>query len=126
MGKLLIADDSAPLLEALEYILGRNGYEVKTLKSAAGIYKEIDEFHPDLLILDIFLGDEDGRNICRHIRDTIFNNQLRILLFSAFPKYLEGYQSYGADDFIEKPFELKGLIDKIQSILHWQLTTSVI
>jgi DNA-binding response OmpR family regulator len=123
MGKLLIADDSVALLEALKYVLGRNGYEVKTLNNADTIYKEIDEFQPDLLILDIFLGDEDGREICEQIR-TI--SDLRILLFSAFPKYLENYKSYGADDFIEKPFELKDLMNKIESILRWQLVPSAV
>jgi len=126
MGKLLIADDSAPLLEALKYILERNGYEVRTLDNASNIYNEIDEFQPDLLILDIFLGDEDGREICKEIRYTFENTDLRILLFSAFPKHLENYKSYGADDFIEKPFELRNFMEKIQSILHWQLVPSIV
>ena len=71
MSKLLIVDDSAALLEAMKYILERNGYTVKTLNNASNIYKEIDEFQPDLLILDIFLGDEDCKEICKKLRTTV-------------------------------------------------------
>jgi FixJ family two-component response regulator len=42
-------------------------------------------------------------------------------VFSASPKTLEDYKSYYADDFIEKPFDLKNLVEKIKSVLHWQL-----
>ncbi|MEO8763423.1 MAG: response regulator [Ginsengibacter sp.] len=126
MAKLLIADDSVPLLETLRYILQRNGYEVKTLSSADNIQQEINDFQPDLLIIDIFLGDDDGRDICQQIRKINRNSDLKILLFSAFPQHLQGYKSYGADDFIEKPFELKNLMEKIKSILCHQLVSSAV
>ena len=63
MSKLLIVDDSAALLEVMKNILERNGYIVKTLNKTAGIFNEIREFQPDLLILDIYLAGEDGREI---------------------------------------------------------------
>src|SRR6476660_1912998 len=92
MSKLLIVDDSVALLESLKYILERNGYTVKTLNNTYNIYEEINEFQPDLLILDIFLVSEDGREIYKELRNIIENKDLRILMFSSFPKNAEDYQ----------------------------------
>ena len=68
MNKLLIVDDSAVLLESMKNILERVGYTVKTLLRAGDIFREILIFNPDLLILDIGLDDEDGRDVCRKIK----------------------------------------------------------
>ena len=119
MSKLLIVDDSAALLEVMKNILERNEYIVKTLNSATDIYREISEFQPDLLILDIYLGGKDGREICREIRKNAETNHLCILVFSASPNTLEDYKSYCADDFIEKPFDITTLVEKIKSVLDY-------
>ena len=119
MSKLLIVDDSIALLEVMKNILERNGYTVKTLNRTPGIYKEIIEFQPDLLILDIFLAGEDGREICKELRKNVETKDVCILVFSASPKTLEDYISYSADDFIEKPFDITKLVEKIKSVLDY-------
>ena len=118
MSKLLIVDDSAALLEVMKNILERNGYIVKTLSKTPAIYKEISEFQPDLLILDIYLAGEDGREICKAIRKNVETKHVCILVFSASPKTLEDYKNYYADDFIEKPFDITNLLRKIKSVLN--------
>src|SRR5450432_4812434 len=105
MSKLLIVDDSDALLEVMKNILERNKHTVNTLNSAKDIYKEIGKFQPDLLILDIFLAGKDGREICREIKRNVETEHTCILVFSASPAKLKEYKSYGADDFIEKPFD---------------------
>ena len=119
MSKLLIVDDSVALLEVMKNILERNEYTVKTLNSATNIYKEISEFQPDLLILDIYLAGEDGREICKAIRKNVETRHVCILVFSASPKTLEDYKSYYADDFIEKPFDITNLVEKIKLVLDY-------
>ena len=118
MSKLLIVDDSADLLKTMKYILERRDYTVRTLINADNIYQEINEFQPDLLILDILVAGDDGREICRKLKKPAQNNELPVLVFSASPKLLEDFKSYDADDFIEKPFELKDLFEKIKSGLN--------
>jgi DNA-binding response OmpR family regulator len=118
MGKLLIMDDSADLLNALKYILEHIGHTVKTLLNADDIYREISEFQPDLLILDIFVDGKDGREICKELRKSVENKDLPVLVFSSYTKTLEDYKSYYADDYIEKPFELKSLVEKITLVMN--------
>ena len=117
MSKLLVVDDSTDLLDAMELILEQKGYTVKTLPGNTNIFKEITDFSPDLLILDIFLAGTDGRDICRELRKIVENKYLSIIMFSASPKALEDYQSYGADDYLEKPFGINNLIEKIEHVL---------
>jgi DNA-binding response OmpR family regulator len=117
MSKLLIVDDSTALLEVMQNILERNDYIVKTLNRPSGIFKEIKEFKPDMLILDIYLAGEDGREICKKLRNNLETKDLCILVFSASPKTLEDYKGYHADDFIEKPFDISVLVEKIKSVL---------
>ena len=118
MNKLLIVDDSTDLLEAMEMILLQKGYLVKTLPGCDNIYKEIEDFNPDLLILDIFLAGIDGREMCKELRKVIRNKYLCIIIFSASPKALENYKFYGADDYLEKPFGIANLVEKIELVLN--------
>ncbi len=118
MSKLLIVDDSDALLEVMTNILERNGYVVRTLSRAKDVYKAIDEFKPDLLILDIFLAGEDGREICKELRKKAETKDLCVLVFSASPKNLENYQEYDANDVIEKPFDISLLMEKIEKVLQ--------
>ncbi len=118
MSKLLIVDDSDALLEVMTNILERNGYVVRTLSRAKDVYKAIDEFKPDLLILDIFLAGEDGREICKELRKNPETKDLCVLVFSASPKNLENYKEYDADDVIEKPFDISLLMEKIEKVLQ--------
>ena len=120
MSKLLIVDDSPALLQALKYILEGNDYIVKTLNNVDDIYNEIHDFQPDLLMLDIFLDGEDKREICKELRAAVENKDLRIIVLSSFPKQIEDYKNYCIDDFLEKPFELKSLMEKIKSLLCLQ------
>ena len=119
MSKLLIVDDSTALLEVMKNILERSDYTVRTLNRADDIYNEISDFKPDLLILDIYLAGLDGREICRQLRRNAETSNLCILVFSASPKTLEDYDSYNADDFIEKPFDITILVEKIRSVLDY-------
>ncbi|HSQ44410.1 MAG TPA: response regulator [Ginsengibacter sp.] len=118
MNKLLVVDDSNDLLEAMEIILSQKGYLVKTLQDCNFIFKEISDFNPDLLILDIFLAGKDGREMCKELRKSIANKYLCIIIFSASPKALENYASFGADDYLEKPFGINNLVEKIESVLN--------
>ncbi len=118
MSRILIVDDSIDLLEAMEIILIQKGFEVQTLSGWHNLHSNIINFKPDLVILDIFLGGKDGREICKELRNTIVSKYLCIMMFSASSKALEDYESYGADDFLEKPFGIKNLIEKIETLLN--------
>ena len=92
----MIVDDSTDLLEALEIILFQKGYTVKTLTDGKNIYKEINDFDPDLLILDIFLAGKAWREICRELRKRRFSKYLRNVVFFYFVRALDVCSAFGA------------------------------
>lgn len=118
MSKLIIVDDSEDLLDVMKFFLEEKGYEVETVRNKRSLIPLIKSFSPDLIILDVFLSGEDGREICRELRRHKEGRYLCILMFSASPKVLEKYREYGADGIIEKPFGLNDIINKVEEALE--------
>ena len=115
MGKILIIDDDEEILHSLDYLLTSNGFIVETECRWQNIHRRIDMFDPDLILLDVSLGGEDGRNISRQIKSGIFTKNIRVILLSANHNAFRNLSDSLADDFIKKPFEPRELIEKIQS-----------
>jgi DNA-binding response OmpR family regulator len=118
MSKILIVDDSTDILDAMQYFLEEKGYAVKCISKGDELLPAIYSFLPDLIILDIFLHGEDGRDICRKLRSSVATKYLCILLFSASGKDVRDYKEYGADGFLEKPFGLNQLIETVEATLR--------
>jgi DNA-binding response OmpR family regulator len=109
MSNILILDDNLELLDTLQLCFKETGYTVKTTSCKHDFYEQLDAFQPDILLLDVRLGSEDGRVICRMVRDDKRYSELPIILFSSSPHKLEDYKTYGADGALEKPFEIKDI-----------------
>lgn len=118
--RLLIADDSYDLLEILQIFFKNKGYIVKTVLDSEAIYGCVSSFKPDVLLLDIFLNGADGREVCKKIRRHADGNALGIIIFSASPDLLAEYKKCQADDYIEKPFDLDKIAEKVASLLSWK------
>jgi DNA-binding response OmpR family regulator len=118
MSRIVIVDDSLDLLDVLKYFLEEKSHEVETLTQPADLIPLIGSFSPDIILLDIFLQGGDGRDICKELREHEETKYLCILMFSASPKALAAYREFGADGFLEKPFGLNEIIEKIEATLH--------
>lgn len=119
MTRILIVDDSEDLCEALQLFLTEKGYEVKCITSGINLLQVIKEFSPELLFLDIYLQGEDGRDICSKLRSYSETKYLCIILFSASDKDVRRYKDFGADDYLEKPFGLNEVVEKIESTIAY-------
>ncbi len=117
MSKIVIVDDSIDLLEVMKFFLEEKGYEVETATSQQDLYSLLNSSSTDLIILDVFLQGEDGREICKELRRSEKTKYLCILLFSTSPKALANAKKCGADGYIVKPFGLTDIVDKIESTL---------
>jgi DNA-binding response OmpR family regulator len=63
MRRILAVDDDSDILEVLQFILEDSGYEVDTLSDGNNLMEKIREKMPDLILLDIMLGNTDGREL---------------------------------------------------------------
>jgi DNA-binding response OmpR family regulator len=110
--KILVVDDDPGILEAVQTMLEFEGYEVLTTTDWSKLGRMFDE-KTGILLLDVLLSGQDGREICKSLKK---HNDLNvpIILFSASYDVRQSAREAGADDFIAKPFEMDELIGKIE------------
>jgi DNA-binding response OmpR family regulator len=118
MPKILIVDDSRDLADFLTVLLQLHNFEVETALSKTVLMDKLDTFKPDLILLDIVLRHIDGRELCKEIKNNSLYKKIPIILLSANPEFLKGYEVCEANDVIEKPFDIKTVIDKINMHIH--------
>jgi len=114
MKKVLAVDDDEDILEALQLCLESNGYEAAIITKGEETYKTVDEFKPDLILLDVLLSGRDGRTICRKLKDQETTKHIPIIMLSAHPEAAKTIHEYGADEFMPKPFDVHKLLVEVQ------------
>lgn len=113
MSKILVVDDDLDILVVMEILLNMKGYKVEVLSRWEKTYDKINEFHPDLILLDVLISGKDGRDLCKEIKANPSSGNIPIIMFSAHPGAAATIAEYGADDFISKPFDVKDLMTKL-------------
>jgi CheY-like chemotaxis protein len=114
MTKVLLADDDYTMISLLKTLLGMEGYQVATLLDQSGdILDNIRKEKPDVLLMDIFLGDRNGLELVRQIRQEPDLAKLRIIMASGIDK-AEECRDVGADDFLLKPYMPEDLFRKLK------------
>ncbi len=110
--KILIADDDPSICDSVKMMLELEGYDVDTTVDGETIYK-MEKEYPDLLLLDIWMSGQDGRDICKYLKKEAHTKHIPIIMVSASRDIKTSAQEAGADDFLEKPFEQEELLKKI-------------
>lgn len=118
--KILIVDDDVDILDALQLLLQDKGYDVKV--SSTGEYAESlikgKKELPDLIVLDIMLGEKDGRAICKALKSFPRTKHIPIILVSAHSTNKQSSFDAHANTFIAKPFESELLLKTIENYLY--------
>jgi len=118
MRKILAVDDDKDILEVLQFILEDSGYEVDTLSDGHYLFEKIKANEPDLILLDIMLGNLDGRQLCKDIKARQETHDIPVVLISASHNVSASMNQSGAPDaFIAKPFDINELLDTIKGQL---------
>lgn len=117
MYKILIIEDEMPIAELLKYGLEQEGFKAMIACTGENGLKEIDQFEPHVILLDLMLPDMDGLEICKTV--TLKRN-IPIIIVSAKNDQLDKLigLEFGADDYITKPFDIREVILRIKSILR--------
>ena len=110
---ILIVDDNEDICEVVTLILVKAGYDAH----AVGHFEPFSNGNtPDLILLDIKMGAQDGREVCRNLKSHKETHDIPVIIFSASPDVKDQAEKAGADDFISKPFEIKELLGKIEHL----------
>lgn len=111
--KILIADDNQGMLIVLSEMLEHAGYEVETINNGNTLLTRGNNW-PDLIILDIFLGNQDGRDICFSLKHQKSTQNIPIIIFSSSHQLKKSALMAGANDFLPKPFQVNDLLEKVE------------
>ncbi|MDG1849687.1 MAG: response regulator transcription factor [Flavobacteriales bacterium] len=118
--RILLVDDEKDILEFLSYNLKKEGFEVSTCQDGQSALNMLDEFKPNLIVLDVMMPGMDGIETCEHIRsNTIYDNILITFLTARSEDYSQvaGLEA-GADGYIHKPIKPKVLVSRVKSLLR--------
>src|SRR5215204_6006454 len=111
--KILVSDDDPGILDALKIMLEESGYAVETTLDGS-TFEKLQKETPDLLLLDIWMSGVNGRDICKKLKEKSATRDIPIIMISANRDTEIIAKEAGADDFIEKPFQMEELLSKIK------------
>ncbi|ACA55104.1 transcriptional regulator [Clostridium botulinum A2B7 92] len=116
MEKILIIEDDEDIRDILKLYLEGQSYEILEAENGAEATKQLVK-QPDLVILDLMLPDIDGLSICKSIRKKYYYPIIMITAKNADQDKILGL-SYGADDYITKPFNPLEVVARVKAQLR--------
>lgn len=117
MKKIMVVDDEKDLLALVKGYLKRASYDVAVTTSCADGLDILNSFKPDLIYLDINVGNEDGRQMCKQIKSLAENKHIPVILISANDEALSTYKEYEATGILKKPFQPSELLALTETFL---------
>ena len=119
--RVLVVDDDPAIVEMLVELLERDGrFEVQTAETGFDAGLRTREFRPDVIVLDYMLPDINGNAVCRSIRNDDSLEGVKIIIVSGVvdPEDVDKLREDGADDFIQKPFSIEQLVNRITELVR--------
>jgi len=117
--RVLVADDAPDNRELLVQLLEPVGFNVRSVADGKAALEEFEEWHPQLILMDMRMPVMDGYEATRRIRATPVGADIAIIgvTASAFAEMRQGVFDAGVDEFIGKPFHESELFDKVAKLL---------
>jgi two-component system response regulator RegX3 len=115
--KILIVDDEKSFSEALEFLLGKEGFEVTVAEDGQQALDTFKKDGADLSLLDLMIPVVSGIEVCRAIRAS---SQVPIIMLTAKDAEIDKVVGLelGADDYVTKPYSSRELIARIKAVLR--------
>ncbi len=122
--RILLVEDEANILEAIGFILSRDGWDVRGHGKGESALAEIERVAPDILVLDIMLPGRSGLDVLRDLRASPALRELPVLLLTAKgqTKDREQAMALGANAFLTKPFSNDELIETVRRLANGAAT----
>lgn len=115
--KILVVDDEEHIVEFLESILKKEGFEVVTAYNGAEAMEKVKKYAPNMVLLDVMLPDTDGFEVCKKVRAA---SDIPVIMLTARDEDMDKIigLEMGADDYVVKPFNPKELVARMNAIFR--------
>jgi len=118
-GSILVADDDPEILALVSRRLAKRGYTVYEAADGLQALAEARAKSPDLIVLDVMMPGKNGWEVAKELRADEKTKGISILVLTAIGEMMNDMNSplYGADDYIDKPFEFNDLEARVAKLL---------
>ena len=114
---ILVVDDNADNAHIIRDYLEARGYPITVAYNGDDALKAFEEVKPALVLLDVMMPGRDGWQVCREMKQhPTLGRNVRVVMVTALDDWVNKRQALqtGADDFVEKPFELSKLVATVE------------
>jgi DNA-binding response OmpR family regulator len=114
---ILVVDDNPDNAHIIRDYLGARGYPITVAYNGDDALKAFEEVKPALVLLDVMMPGRDGWQVCREMKQhPTLGRNVRVVMVTALDDWVNKRQALqtGADDFVEKPFELSKLVAAVE------------
>ncbi|MFF0345413.1 response regulator transcription factor [Kribbella sp. NPDC004875] len=115
--RVLVVEDAEPIRTAVGIALTEAGHDVRTRPDGDGFERELAQYRPDLVLLDVMLPGRDGFELLTVAQETSNAGVILLTARDAVGDRLHGLRT-GADDYVVKPFVLAELIARVEAVLR--------
>jgi two-component system, OmpR family, response regulator RegX3 len=117
MPRILVVEDEPALVDALEYGLSAEGFEVVSAGDGITSLTIFERERPDLILLDVMLPGLSGTEVCKRVRAV---SAVPIIMLTARDTEIDKVVGLelGADDYVTKPFSMRELTARIRAVLR--------
>ncbi len=122
--QILIIEDDRDILQVLKTVLTFNEFSVAGISKTDDIFATIEKYKPDLIITDYLLSGLNGGRIAQLIKGNEDTCHIPVMLISAYPALAASFGNFGFDAFINKPFNIGELVEKIEELLEKRMKHS--
>lgn len=124
--KALIVDDDEELVELIRDVLEADGrFDVRVANNGFDAGMMVKEYRPDIIVLDVMLPDINGKEVCQRVRSDSTLDDVKIICISGMVEQdkVADLKESGADEFMQKPFEIEALVERMCQLLDVEPST---
>ena len=125
--KALVVDDDPDLVDLIRDVLQADGrFEVRMANNGFDAGMLTKEYRPDIMILDVMLPDINGEEVCQRVRNDPTMDDVKIICISGMVEQdkIADLKTAGANDFLQKPFEVETLLERVCDLLDMETVTA--
>ena len=121
---MLVVDDEPSIVLSLQVLMQRAGFDVRIARDGDEALRSVENFTPDLILLDAMMPKRDGFDVCQTLRTNPAWKSLPIIMLTARSRDVERQKgmALGATDYITKPFSTRDLLTTVRR--HLGLTAA--
>ena len=112
---MLVVDDEVLIRQSLHAVLADEGFAVAAAQSAAEAWRAFERDRPDIVLLDLVLGDGNGLDLLRRMKEVAPSIKVVVISAHGSFEHAVGAMKLGAYDFIKKPFELEEVVATVRN-----------